>query len=326
MISPWVALAWLGWRFQAAVRAIAGKHSAPATIELLPATFDEVPAFARACSEVVALGFETVGDYEVRTAIGPHTRQRTILRAFLAADRSAFAAVYELAGVTVRPGAKAGTQRVWIDFISRDGERSLTTSSGEPPLALHDPNPDRVVQRFPRAAVARLWDAHRRARGNSFSELCAADFAPRFTAAWTRGFEFQASRGLYERAGDRFVATRKLGLRTALGFHLRLRHRTGPRYLLTVVAAAAAFAFTASAADRSGFAFALPLVAALGGAVFAVGFKHFALPGVLAICALAVALDRDDLLAIAVFLVVLVQGALLLQRRRAAKAAARMAT
>ena len=71
---------------------------------------------------------------------------------------------------------------------------------------------------------------------------------------------------------------------------------------------------------------ALPITAALAGAVFAVVFKHFELPAVLAICGLAVALGRDDPFAIAAFVVVLIQGAILLQRRRAARAAARMPT
>ena len=60
--------------------------------------------------------------------------------------------------------------------------------------------------------------------------------------------------------------------------------------------------------------------------MFAVLFKHFELPAVLAICGLAVALGRDDPFAIAAFVVVLIQGAILLQRRRAARAAARMST
>jgi hypothetical protein len=29
LTSPWVALAYLGWRFEAAIRTIAGRHSAP---------------------------------------------------------------------------------------------------------------------------------------------------------------------------------------------------------------------------------------------------------------------------------------------------------
>ena len=37
----------------------------------------------------------------------------------------------------------------------RSDAESLTTSNGEPPLALLDPNPDRPVQRFPGAAVGR---------------------------------------------------------------------------------------------------------------------------------------------------------------------------
>jgi len=45
-----------------------------------------------------------------------------------------------------------------------------------------------------------------------------------------------------------------------------------------------------------------------------------------AVCGLAVALGRDDPFAIAAFVVVLLQGAILLQRRRAARAAARMST
>jgi preprotein translocase subunit SecG len=173
--------------------------------------------------------------------------------------------------------------------------------------------------------VAKLWDANQQARGNSFSELSADEFVPRFIRAWTRAFEFQASRGLYERAGDRFVATAKMGLRSALEFHLHLRHRSGMRYALTVMAAVVAFAFAASAVARSGSPFAVPVMAAIAGAIFAFLFKHFELPAVLAICGLAVALDRDDTVAIVVFLFVLLQGAILLQRRRAAKAAARMA-
>jgi hypothetical protein len=116
-----------------------------------------------------------------------------------------------------------------------------------------------------------------------------------------------------------------MGLRSALEFHLHLRHRSGMRYALTVMAAVVAFAFAASAVARSGSPFAVPVMAAIAGAIFAFLFKHFELPAVLAICGLAVALDRDDTVAIVVFLFVLLQGAILLQRRRAAKAAARMA-
>ncbi|MCA1829603.1 MAG: hypothetical protein ABR567_09115 [Myxococcales bacterium] len=325
MISPWAALAYLGWRFQSGVRAIAGRHSAPATIELLPARFEDDPRFARFAGELAAIGFAPIGDYEIRTVMGAHTRNRTCLRAFLAPDRSGYAVVYELIGLTVRPGARTGAQKVWAELVSRTGESaSLTTSNGEPPLALMDPNPERPVRRFPGAPVTTLWDEHRKALGNSFSEQSPDEFGARFTAAWTRSFEFQVSRGLYVRAGDRFVATGKLGLRSALEFHLHLRHRTGMRYAITVMAAVALFALAATAADRSALPYAVPLIAAAAGAVFAVSFKHFELPAVLAICGLAMALGGDEPFAIAAFLVVLVQGAILLQRRRAAKAAARM--
>ena len=326
MISPWVALAYLGWRFQAAVGTIAGRHSVPATIELLPASYEDDPGFARHCRDLEALGFTRIGDYELRNAIGPHTRNRTCLRAFLAPDRSAFAVVHELIGLTVLPNARTGAQKVWAELVSRTGESaSLTTSNGEPPLALLDPNPNRPVQRFPGAPVARLLEEHRRRLGHSYSELSAEEFAPRFTLAWTRALEFHASRGLYVRAGDRFVATGKLGLRSALEFHLHLRHRTGMRYALGVMIAVALFAVAAGAADRSGARFAVPAVAALAGAIFAALFRHFELPAVLAVCGLAASLQRDDLLAIAVFLLVLVPVAVFLQRRRAARASARMA-
>ena len=327
MISPWVALAYLGWRFLAGVRAIAGRHSTPARIELQPARFDDDSRFAQLCTDALAVGFMPIGDFEIRTAIGTHSRQRTCLRAFLASDRSAYAVVYELIGLTVLPNARTGAQKVWAEIVSRTGDSaSLTTSNGEPPLALLDRNPDRPVQRFPGARVAKLQEEHRRALGNSFSELSADGFAPLFTGAWTRAFEFQESRGLFARQGERFVATAKLGLRSALEFHLHLRHRTGMRYALGVMAAVAAVAAAAGFADRLGRPLALPLTAALAGAVFAVLFKHFELPAVLAICGLAVALGRDDPFAIAAFVLVLIQGAVLLQRRRAARAAARMST
>src|SRR5213078_3722563 len=145
---------------------------------------------------------------------------------FLAPDRSAYAVVYELVSLTTLPKARAGTQKVWAELVSRRSEaEALTTSNGEPPLALLDPNPDRPVQRFPGADVRELWEEHRRALGSSFSELSADEFAPRFAQAWTRAFEFHESRGLYRRQGDKFVATRKLGWRSALEFHLMLRHR-----------------------------------------------------------------------------------------------------
>ena len=152
MISPAVGLAYLAWRFQAGVNAIAGKHAAPATIELLPARFDDEPAFARHCAGLEQLGFGQIDNFEVRTAMGQSSTQRTFLRAFLAPDRSAYAVVYELVSLTAVKGASAGTQKVWAELVSlRSDAESLTTSNGEPPLALLDPNPDRPVQRFPGA-------------------------------------------------------------------------------------------------------------------------------------------------------------------------------
>lgn len=325
MISPVIGLAWLAWRFQAGVNAIAGKHAAPANIELLPARFDDQPAFARHSDNLEQLGFSPIGNYEVR-AVGQNAQQRTFLRAFLAPDRSAWAVTYELVSLTTVPGARAGAQKVWAEIVSRRSEaESLTTSNGEPPLALLDENPDRPVQRFPGASVAKLWDEHRRALGASYSELTAAEFAPRFTQAWTRAFEFHESRGLYQRAGDKFVATSKLGRRSALEFHFMLRHRTGMRYALLVMAAVLAGSLAVDAADGLHRPFAVPLAAALLGAIFAVLFRHFELPAVLMICGFTLALDRDDGLAIAAFLLVLIQGAVILQRRRAARASARLA-
>jgi hypothetical protein len=86
-------------------------------------------------------------------------------------------------------------------------------------------------------------------RRECLAELSAEEFAPRFTEAWARNFEFQASRGLYLREGDRFFATGKIALRSVLDFHLGPRRRTGPAYaagvFVAVLAASAALAFAA---------------------------------------------------------------------------------
>jgi hypothetical protein len=93
------------------------------------------------------------------------------------------------------------------------------------------------VRRFPGATASELWDGHREAAGMSLAELSAEEFAPRFTEAWARNFEFQASRGLYLREGDRFFATGKIALRSVLDFHLGPRRRTGPAYAAGVFVA-----------------------------------------------------------------------------------------
>lgn len=321
MISPAAAFGYFGWRVLAGVQAIEGKHSAPATIELTPAQLaDQAPAFARACREFELLGFTPVGDFEVRAGIGPNTRQRTVLRSFLAPDRSAFAVVYELVSLTVRRGVQAGAQKIWAELSSRRSEsESITTSSGEPPLSLLDPNPKRPVHRFPGAAPAALWEKHRALAGMSLEEVPADQFATRFAQAWTRSFEFQESRGLYRRKGDRFVATRKLAVRSVLEFHLRARHRKGPAYALLVFVAVAGGAAAAALIDP----LRLPALGAAAGVAFALLFRHFELPGVLFIAALGLSLGRDDPRAILAFLFTLVFGAVLLLRWRAAKAAAR---
>jgi hypothetical protein len=326
LISPALALGYLGWRFWSGFGAIAGKHASPARIELVPARIDEVPSFTAACDELRALGFSPIGDFEVRLAVGRGTTQRTDLRAFLAPDGSAFAVVYELVSLTRLGGARTGAQKIWMELVSRRGENaSLTTSNGEPPLALLDPNPERPVERLPGAPARELWAAHRALLGASFSELEPAEFVARFTQGWTRGFEFQQSRGLYARRGDLFVATGKLALRSVLEFHLRLRHRTGPRYAAGVVFAVAVAAAVCGVANLAPWPMAVPVAAALCGASFAALFRHFELPAALFVCALAGALGRDDGYAIAAFAVVLLQGAVMLQRRRAARAQARLA-
>jgi hypothetical protein len=133
---------------------------------------------------------------------------------------------------------------------TRSDRQSLTTSNGEPPLSLLDENPERPVRRFPGATASELWNGHREAAGMSLAELSAEEFAPRFTEAWRRNFEFQASRGLYLREGDRFVATGKIALRSVLDFHLGLRRRTGPAYaaglFVAVLAASVALACAAA--------------------------------------------------------------------------------
>jgi hypothetical protein len=320
LISPAAALAYLGWRAVAGMQVVA-RHSAPAQIELLPAMPPgQDPRFESACAQMLALGFTPIGDFEVRAGIGPNTRQRTFLRAFLSPERSAFGIVYELASLTVTPHARAGAQKIWVELVSRKSDaESLTTSSGEPPLALLDPNPQRPVQRFVGAAPALLWENHRARAGMSAQELTPDEFAPRFTQAWTRSFEFQESRGLYRRQGDRFVATRKLAVRSVLEFHLRLRHRKGPAHALLVCAAVAVAAMAVRVAPWPAAA------AASAGAAFAVLFRHFELPGALFVAAMGLMLGRDDQLAVIAFLVPLFSGAVLLQRRRAAKAEARLA-
>jgi len=324
LISPALALGYVGWRAYAGVQALEGRHSAPASIDIAPAQLpSEEPAFAKTCAGFEELGFTRIGDFEVRAGIGPNTRQRTFLRGFLSPDRAAFAVVYELISLTVRPNAAAGRQKIWAELSSRKSDReSVTTSNGEPPLALHDANPQRPVRRFPGASAAELWEGHRAAAGMSLEELSADRFAPLFARAWTRSFEFQQSRGLYRRIGDRFVATRKLALRSVLEFHLRTRHRTGPAYALLVFAAVVGGAAAAALVDPQ----RLPLVAGAAGAAFAVLFTHFELPAALFVAALALALGRDDGRAILAFLVTLLFGAVLLQRRRAAKAAVRLSS
>lgn len=142
--------------------------------------------------------------------------------------------------------------------------------------------------------------------------MTAEEFPQRFATAWTTGFEFQQSRGLYEREGDRFVATPKLALRGVLEFHLR--HRTGPAYALLVVGAAVLFGVAMRVTNDSRPA------AAIAGAVFGLVFQHFELPAVLAVCALG----RDDGSAIVTFLFALILVATLLQRLRASRAATRL--
>src|SRR5260370_17350420 len=73
LIAPGVALAYLAWRFFAGAQAIAGKHASPARIDLLPAQFEEDPRFARACDELLALGFTPIGAFELRPHIRPTT-------------------------------------------------------------------------------------------------------------------------------------------------------------------------------------------------------------------------------------------------------------
>ena len=117
MISPYVALAYFGWRLWSGVRVIAGRHSAPARVEVLPAqVHDDDPRFAKLSGEAGSLGFARIGDFEVRTSMGAHSKQRTFVRAFLSEDRSAFAVVYELVGLTVTPQARAGPQKVWAEL------------------------------------------------------------------------------------------------------------------------------------------------------------------------------------------------------------------
>ena len=326
MISPAAALAYLVWRFYAGAKAIAGRHSAPAQIQLQPAQFAEVRRFARLCEELALLDFERIGDYEVRTNLGPNSRQRTYLRAFLSPDRLAYAVVYELVNLTVRPGAQAGAQKVWAELVSRAGEsQSLTTSNGDPPLDLHDRNLDRPVQRFPGVPLAELWAEHRAAAGSSLDELDAGAFVERFTAGWTRGFEFQSSHGLYRRLGDRFVATGKLAVRSVLEFHLRLRHRQGPSYAALVMIAVGLGATLMSLAARRPEPEAIPAAAAATGVVFGALFQHFELPGALFVASMSLALHRDDGPAIAAFAFPLILVAALLQKLRAVKAAARLA-
>ena len=320
MISPLAALAYLGWRGYAGVAAIAGKHSVPAQIDLLPgAPLAEDARFTRTCAEFAALGFSHAGDFEVRTDIGKHSKQRTFIRAFLAPDRSAWGVVYELVNLTVMPQARGGAQKVWAEIVSRKSDdESLTTSSGEPPLSLLDANPRRPVQRFPGAATATLWERHRATAGASLQEVTAEEFPARFTQGWTRGFDFQSQRGLYRRQGERFVATQKLAVRGMLEFHLMLRHRKGPAYALLVCGAVAAAAVAVLAVQPPA------LAAAVAGVVFALVFRHFELPGALFVVAMAVALGRDDVQALCLFLAALFTVALALQRVRAAKAAERL--
>lgn len=326
IVSPWAALVFIGWRMWAGVNRLAGRHSTPAEIKLASAQFEDAPRFARECAGFLGLGFERVGDYEVSTRIGPNSRQRTFLRAFLAPDRSAFAVVYELVNLTVLPGAAGGAMKIWANLVSRrSAEESITTSSGEPPLSLHDPNPQRPVHSFPGASPSQLWERHRALAGASLAELVAGEFVPLFEQGWTRTMEFQESRGLYRRSGDRFVATSKLALRSVLEFHLMLRHRQGPAYALAVFGAVTAAAAAMGLANLQLQPLAVPVAAALAGGVFAVLFRHFELPGALFLAAMALMLGRDDPFAILAFLGTLVSAAALLQRRRAAKAAARLA-
>src|SRR5205807_2616403 len=111
---------------------------------------------------------------------------------------------------------------------------------------------------------------------------------------WTRGFEFQSSRGLYRRLGDRFVATGKLAVRSVLEFHLRLRYRQGPSYAALVMIAVGLGATLMSLAARRPEPEAIPAAAAATGVVFGALFQHFELPGALFVAAMSLALHRDD--------------------------------
>src|SRR5258708_39446549 len=103
--------------------ALGGEHPSPARIALAPACFEEHPRFSGACADLAALGFTPIGDFELAVRMGPNTQQKTFLRAFLSADRSAFAIVYELASLTAVRGARAGAQKIWMEMVSRLSDR-----------------------------------------------------------------------------------------------------------------------------------------------------------------------------------------------------------
>jgi hypothetical protein len=321
MFSPWIALAYLGTQMWRGYDRLRGRQSAPAEIRLQPSAALEEGHFAAACAELRELGFTTIGDFEVRLQSTRSTHQRSVLRAFLAPDATAFAVVYELVSLTVVPGAQAGVQKVWAEFVSRRSEdESHTTSNGDLPMLVHDENPARTVLRLPGLSMRELWERHRAAVGSSLSELDAGQFVELFERAWRRGFEFQASRGLYRRVGDRFVATGKLALRGVVGFHLQPRVSFYPLRIAAAVAAGSALTWAVAGREPASIATAAGAI----GAAFAATFRHFELPAAAMIFGMGIVLGRDEAWAIVPFLLVLAVGAIVLQRARAARAAERL--
>jgi hypothetical protein len=222
---------------------IRGRQSAPASIRLSPAEVPVEGDFARLCGELAGLGFQSAGDYAVGASFAPGQSTRTVMRMFLSSDHTAYAVAYQLVHLHREEGASWAARRVWIDLVSLfPGERALTTaSSGE---SVFVPTPDTPVRRFPgvRSAGA-LWRAHQqgieKAGFGLPVEVTEADIVPRFERAWTRSFEFQESRGLYRRQGDRFVATGKLALRGIAAFWLPVLEGPAARWLVRFAAVAA---------------------------------------------------------------------------------------
>jgi hypothetical protein len=222
---------------------IRGRHSAPASIRLSPAEVPVEGEFAQLCGALAELGFQSVGDYAIGASFGPGQSTRTVMRMFLGPDHTAYAVAYQLLHLHRGEGVSSAARRVWIDLVSLfPEEKALTTASTAE--SIFAPNPDTPVRRFPgvRSAGA-LWRAHQQGIEKvGFGlpvELTAADIVPRFERAWTRTFEFQESRGLYRREGDRFVATGKLALRGIARFWLPVLDGHAARWLVRFVAVAA---------------------------------------------------------------------------------------